>query len=95
MANFHDGGGVVLEESSFDVYRLLLERFWSEGSEGEPLVLLDEESNKWCHLLLCQPDGFAFTGAAVVQVKTTVAVPVTVQNLVNLCLGRLDEDEVV
>ena len=72
-----------------------MESILSVRTEGELLPLFDEEGNEWCHFLFCQSDGLAFACTAIVQVEASVAVPVTIEKLVNLVSGRLDEHEIV
>ena len=72
-----------------------MEGVLSVRTEGELLPLFDEEGNEWCHFLFCQSDGLAFACTAIVQVEASVAVPVTIEKLVNLVSGRLDEHEIV
>ena len=90
-----DLGTVVLEESPPDVYRPLLERVLTVGTEGETLAALGEQGDEGCHLLLVEPDGVSIAGAAVVEVETSAAVPVTIEQPVNLVPRRADEHKIV
>ena len=95
LGDFLNRGLVILEESFLDVDGTLLERVFSEGSEGESLAVFHDQGDERRHLLLGQSDGDTIACSQIMKMEASTAVPLTIEEFVDLMSGGLDEDEVV